>query len=82
MQAKLHILVQCITIFDQLVTFFFFSATKVGFKHHKDYVGYVWAKQEESDFQRQEYQVMWMCAELSSEIIFLSLFLNVSLFSR
>uniref|UniRef100_A0A3Q3FF00 Phosphatidylinositol 4,5-bisphosphate 5-phosphatase A n=1 Tax=Labrus bergylta TaxID=56723 RepID=A0A3Q3FF00_9LABR len=27
---------------------------KVGFKHHKDYVGYVWAKQEENDFLRQE----------------------------
>ncbi|XP_015221804.2 phosphatidylinositol 4,5-bisphosphate 5-phosphatase A isoform X1 [Lepisosteus oculatus] len=30
---------------------------KVGFKHHKDYVGYVWAKQEESDYVKQEYQV-------------------------
>uniref|UniRef100_A0A672P392 Inositol polyphosphate-5-phosphatase Jb n=1 Tax=Sinocyclocheilus grahami TaxID=75366 RepID=A0A672P392_SINGR len=30
---------------------------KVGFKHHKDYVSYVWAKQEESDFLRQEHQV-------------------------
>ncbi|XP_023651847.1 inositol polyphosphate 5-phosphatase K [Paramormyrops kingsleyae] len=30
---------------------------KVGFKHHKDYVGYVWAKQEETDFLTQEYQV-------------------------
>uniref|UniRef100_A0A8C1KVH6 Phosphatidylinositol 4,5-bisphosphate 5-phosphatase A n=2 Tax=Cyprinus carpio TaxID=7962 RepID=A0A8C1KVH6_CYPCA len=29
---------------------------KVGFKHHKDYVSYVWAKQEESDFLRQEHQ--------------------------
>uniref|UniRef100_A0A8D3DFM8 Phosphatidylinositol 4,5-bisphosphate 5-phosphatase A n=1 Tax=Scophthalmus maximus TaxID=52904 RepID=A0A8D3DFM8_SCOMX len=37
---------------------------KVGFKHHKDYVGYVWAKQEEADFQRQEQQVTWMCEEL------------------
>lgn len=30
---------------------------QVGFKHHKDYVGYVWAKQEEADFQRQEHEV-------------------------
>ncbi|XP_066545403.1 phosphatidylinositol 4,5-bisphosphate 5-phosphatase A isoform X2 [Amia ocellicauda] len=29
---------------------------KVGFKHHKDYVGYVWAKQEEADYLKQEYQ--------------------------
>uniref|UniRef100_A0A3B4VAN3 Phosphatidylinositol 4,5-bisphosphate 5-phosphatase A-like n=1 Tax=Seriola dumerili TaxID=41447 RepID=A0A3B4VAN3_SERDU len=35
---------------------------KVGFKHHKDYVGYVWAKQEEADFHRQEHQVIWMCS--------------------
>lgn len=39
----------------------------MGFKHHKDYVGYVWAKQEEADFQRQEQQVTWMCAECSSD---------------
>lgn len=31
----------------------------MGFKHHKDYVGYVWAKQEEADFHRQEHQVIW-----------------------
>ncbi|XP_068165997.1 phosphatidylinositol 4,5-bisphosphate 5-phosphatase A [Antennarius striatus] len=37
---------------------------KVGFKHHKDYVGYVWAKQEESDFQRQEHQVTFTEEEL------------------
>ncbi|KAG5840317.1 hypothetical protein ANANG_G00187530 [Anguilla anguilla] len=30
---------------------------KVGFKHHKDYAAYVWAKQEESDYLTQEYQV-------------------------
>uniref|UniRef100_A0A3P9H8V4 Phosphatidylinositol 4,5-bisphosphate 5-phosphatase A n=1 Tax=Oryzias latipes TaxID=8090 RepID=A0A3P9H8V4_ORYLA len=29
---------------------------KVGFKHPKDYVGYVWAKQEEADFLRQEHE--------------------------
>lgn len=33
---------------------FFFQ---VGFKHHKDYVGYTWAKQEESDYLRQEHHV-------------------------
>uniref|UniRef100_A0A8C2XLL2 Phosphatidylinositol 4,5-bisphosphate 5-phosphatase A n=1 Tax=Cyclopterus lumpus TaxID=8103 RepID=A0A8C2XLL2_CYCLU len=27
---------------------------KVGFKHHKDYVGYVWAKQEEVTFTEEE----------------------------
>ncbi|XP_072289385.1 inositol polyphosphate 5-phosphatase K [Eucyclogobius newberryi] len=37
---------------------------KVGFKHHKDYVGYVWAKQEENDFQRQEHQVVFTEEEL------------------
>ncbi|XP_034452780.1 inositol polyphosphate 5-phosphatase K [Hippoglossus hippoglossus] len=37
---------------------------KVGFKHHKDYVGYVWAKQEETDFQRQEQQVTFTEEEL------------------
>ncbi|XP_040011195.1 phosphatidylinositol 4,5-bisphosphate 5-phosphatase A [Xiphias gladius] len=37
---------------------------KVGFKHHKDYVGYVWAKQEEADFHRQEYQVTFTEEEL------------------
>uniref|UniRef100_A0A1A8P4M1 Phosphatidylinositol 4,5-bisphosphate 5-phosphatase A n=1 Tax=Nothobranchius rachovii TaxID=451742 RepID=A0A1A8P4M1_9TELE len=37
---------------------------KVGFKHHKDYVGYVWAKQEESDFYRQEHQVIFTEEEL------------------
>ncbi|XP_036954761.1 phosphatidylinositol 4,5-bisphosphate 5-phosphatase A isoform X2 [Acanthopagrus latus] len=37
---------------------------KVGFKHHKDYVGYVWAKQEEADFQRQEHQVTFTEEEL------------------
>uniref|UniRef100_A0A3Q2PQK0 Phosphatidylinositol 4,5-bisphosphate 5-phosphatase A n=1 Tax=Fundulus heteroclitus TaxID=8078 RepID=A0A3Q2PQK0_FUNHE len=29
---------------------------QVGFKHHKDYVGYVWAKQDESEFPCQEHQ--------------------------
>ncbi|KAJ8379314.1 hypothetical protein SKAU_G00000920 [Synaphobranchus kaupii] len=29
---------------------------KVGFKHHKDYAAYVWAKQEESDYLTLEYQ--------------------------
>ncbi|KAM4577554.1 inositol polyphosphate 5-phosphatase K isoform 1-T1 [Odontesthes bonariensis] len=37
---------------------------KVGFKHHKDYVGYVWAKQEEADFQRQEHEVTFTEEEL------------------
>ncbi|KAM7391976.1 hypothetical protein PAMP_022622 [Pampus punctatissimus] len=37
---------------------------KVGFKHHKDYVGYVWAKQDESDFHRQEHQVAFTEEEL------------------
>lgn len=37
---------------------------KVGFKHYKDYVGYVWAKQEESDFLRQEHQVTFTEEEL------------------
>ncbi|XP_026177124.1 phosphatidylinositol 4,5-bisphosphate 5-phosphatase A isoform X2 [Mastacembelus armatus] len=37
---------------------------KVGFKHHKDYVGYVWAKQEEADFHRQEHQVTFTEEEL------------------
>lgn len=37
---------------------------KVGFKHHKDYVGYVWAKQEENDFTRQETQVAFSEEEL------------------
>uniref|UniRef100_UPI0037E94F63 phosphatidylinositol 4,5-bisphosphate 5-phosphatase A n=1 Tax=Semicossyphus pulcher TaxID=241346 RepID=UPI0037E94F63 len=37
---------------------------KVGFKHHKDYVGYVWAKQEEADFLRQEQQVNFTEEEL------------------
>lgn len=45
--------------------------SQVGFKHHKDYVGYVWAKQEEADFHRQEYQVIGMHAEFPSEIIFI-----------
>ncbi|RXM95694.1 Phosphatidylinositol 4,5-bisphosphate 5-phosphatase A [Acipenser ruthenus] len=30
---------------------------KVGFRHHKDYVGYVWAKQEDSDSMKQQCQV-------------------------
>uniref|UniRef100_A0A665W5H8 Phosphatidylinositol 4,5-bisphosphate 5-phosphatase A n=1 Tax=Echeneis naucrates TaxID=173247 RepID=A0A665W5H8_ECHNA len=37
---------------------------KVGFKHQKDYVGYVWAKQEEADFHRQEHQVTFTEEEL------------------
>ncbi|XP_056154975.1 phosphatidylinositol 4,5-bisphosphate 5-phosphatase A [Lampris incognitus] len=37
---------------------------KVGFRHHKDYVGYMWAKQEESDFHRQEHQVTFTEEEL------------------
>uniref|UniRef100_A0A672PU97 Phosphatidylinositol 4,5-bisphosphate 5-phosphatase A n=1 Tax=Sinocyclocheilus grahami TaxID=75366 RepID=A0A672PU97_SINGR len=40
---------------------------KVGFKHHKDYVGYVWAKQEESDFLRQEHQVIFTEEELPKD---------------
>ena len=30
---------------------------QVGFKHHKDYVGYTWAKQEEADYLKKEQQV-------------------------
>ncbi|XP_071379252.1 phosphatidylinositol 4,5-bisphosphate 5-phosphatase A [Centroberyx affinis] len=37
---------------------------KVGFKHHKDYVGYIWAKQEEADYHRQEHQVTFTEEEL------------------
>lgn len=37
---------------------------KVGFKHHKDYVGYVWAKQEEADFLRQEHEAVFTEEEL------------------
>ncbi|XP_036069509.1 phosphatidylinositol 4,5-bisphosphate 5-phosphatase A isoform X2 [Oryzias melastigma] len=37
---------------------------KVGFKHPKDYVGYVWAKQEEADFLRQEHEVTFTEEEL------------------
>ncbi|XP_068617122.1 phosphatidylinositol 4,5-bisphosphate 5-phosphatase A [Brachionichthys hirsutus] len=37
---------------------------KVGFKHHKDYVGYVWAKQEEAEVQREEQQVTFTEEEL------------------
>ncbi|KTG44748.1 hypothetical protein cypCar_00022817 [Cyprinus carpio] len=40
---------------------------KVGFKHHKDYVTYVWAKQEESDFLRQEHQVIFTEEELPKD---------------
>ncbi|KAL7836422.1 hypothetical protein AOLI_G00277060 [Acnodon oligacanthus] len=40
---------------------------KVGFKHHKDYVGYTWAKQEESDYLRQEHQVTFAEEELPKE---------------
>lgn len=50
------------------------AVPQVGFKHHKDYVGYVWAKQEESDFLRQEHQVTWTWeAEPSRVIVFFSL---------
>ncbi|XP_041856244.1 phosphatidylinositol 4,5-bisphosphate 5-phosphatase A [Melanotaenia boesemani] len=37
---------------------------RVGFKHHKDYVGYVWAKQEDADFLRQEHEVIFTEEEL------------------
>ncbi|XP_048100165.1 LOW QUALITY PROTEIN: phosphatidylinositol 4,5-bisphosphate 5-phosphatase A [Alosa alosa] len=37
---------------------------KVGFKHHKDYVGYTWAKQEESDYLRKEHEVTFPEEEL------------------
>ncbi|XP_051750981.1 LOW QUALITY PROTEIN: inositol polyphosphate 5-phosphatase K [Ctenopharyngodon idella] len=40
---------------------------KVGFKHHKDYVGYTWAKQEESDFLRQEHEVIFTEEELPKD---------------
>ncbi|XP_076843244.1 inositol polyphosphate 5-phosphatase K isoform X2 [Brachyhypopomus gauderio] len=40
---------------------------KVGFKHHKDYVGYTWAKQEESDYLRQEHEVTFAEEELPKE---------------
>ncbi|XP_072103729.1 inositol polyphosphate 5-phosphatase K isoform X1 [Mobula birostris] len=32
---------------------------KVGFKHHKDYITYVWAKHDEVDSDKQCYQVMF-----------------------
>ncbi|XP_078083804.1 phosphatidylinositol 4,5-bisphosphate 5-phosphatase A [Mustelus asterias] len=32
---------------------------RVGFKHHKDYVTYVWAKHDEADSMKQCYQVMF-----------------------
>lgn len=61
----------CLSNLNQVVTVCHCAAPpQVGFKHHKDYVGYVWAKQEEADFHRQEHQVIWMRAEFSSEIIF------------
>ncbi|XP_031426891.1 phosphatidylinositol 4,5-bisphosphate 5-phosphatase A [Clupea harengus] len=37
---------------------------KVGFKHHKDYVGYTWAKQEEADYLKKEQQVTFPEEEL------------------
>ncbi|KAG1957777.1 inositol polyphosphate 5-phosphatase K [Pimephales promelas] len=40
---------------------------KVGFKYHKDYVSYTWAKQEESDFLRQEHQVTFTEEELPKD---------------
>lgn len=40
---------------------------RVGFKHHKDYVGYVWAKQEENDFHRQEHQIVFTEEELPKD---------------
>ncbi|XP_062874404.1 phosphatidylinositol 4,5-bisphosphate 5-phosphatase A [Trichomycterus rosablanca] len=40
---------------------------RVGFKHHKDYVGYTWAKQEESDYLRQEHHVVFVEEELPKE---------------
>ncbi|KAK7174007.1 hypothetical protein R3I93_003743 [Phoxinus phoxinus] len=40
---------------------------KVGFKHHKDYVAYTWAKQEESDFLRQEHEVTFTEEELPKD---------------
>ncbi|XP_053466504.1 inositol polyphosphate 5-phosphatase K isoform X3 [Ictalurus furcatus] len=40
---------------------------KVGFKHHKDYVSYTWAKQEESDYLRQEHHVTFAEEELPKE---------------
>ncbi|XP_061624461.1 phosphatidylinositol 4,5-bisphosphate 5-phosphatase A isoform X2 [Phyllopteryx taeniolatus] len=51
---------------------------KVGFKHHKDYVGYVWAKQEEADYHRQEHQVKWMFTVISFKDGFLSNSMNIS----
>ncbi|XP_032899584.1 phosphatidylinositol 4,5-bisphosphate 5-phosphatase A isoform X1 [Amblyraja radiata] len=32
---------------------------RVGFKHHKDYITYVWAKHEDADSDKQCYQVMF-----------------------
>ncbi|XP_048412476.1 phosphatidylinositol 4,5-bisphosphate 5-phosphatase A isoform X2 [Stegostoma tigrinum] len=32
---------------------------RVGFKHHKDYVTYIWAKHDETDATKQCYQVMF-----------------------
>ncbi|KAG7480834.1 hypothetical protein MATL_G00060450 [Megalops atlanticus] len=40
---------------------------KVGFKHHKDYVAYVWAKQEEPDYLTQEYQVTFAEEDLPKD---------------
>lgn len=49
------------------------AVPQVGFKHHKDYVGYVWAKQEEADYLRLEHQVTWTWeAEPSRGIVFSS----------
>ncbi|XP_043967839.1 inositol polyphosphate 5-phosphatase K isoform X1 [Gambusia affinis] len=37
---------------------------KVGFKHHKDYVGYMWAKHEEESYYTQEHQINFPDEEL------------------
>ncbi|XP_027889918.1 inositol polyphosphate 5-phosphatase K isoform X1 [Xiphophorus couchianus] len=37
---------------------------KVGFKHHKDYVGYMWAKNEDANVYTQEHQINFTEEEL------------------
>lgn len=39
------------------IPFYAIHVFQVGFRHHKDYVAYTWAKQEESDYLRQEHHV-------------------------
>ncbi|XP_078278014.1 phosphatidylinositol 4,5-bisphosphate 5-phosphatase A isoform X2 [Rhinoraja longicauda] len=39
---------------------------RVGFKHHKDYVTYVWAKHEDADSDKQCYQIILPSSNLDS----------------